>query len=74
MNVKVLAGLILSFVVGVGCKVLHIPVPSPPVLSGAFLVLMMSLGYWLVDQKLAHKPSQQKRNCGGANIALGEKK
>ncbi|GAB3252706.1 DUF1427 family protein [Chitinimonas naiadis] len=71
LNLKVLMGLVLSFVVGVGCQLAHIPVPSPPVLSGALLVFMMSLGYWLVDRYLARKPAEQKRNCGGHDLGKG---
>jgi len=62
---KILIGLLLSFVVGVGCRLLLIPVPSPPVLSGALLVLMMSLGYWLVDRLVSKSDAVNKRHCGG---------
>lgn len=54
---KVIWGLLLSFVVGFGCHLAQIPVPSPPVLSGALLVFMMSSGYWLVDRYLAARAS-----------------
>jgi hypothetical protein len=36
-------------------------VPSPPVLSGALLVFMMSSGYWLVDRYLAAKEAKAKQ-------------
>lgn len=62
---KILLGLTLSFVTGVGCKLLRIPVPSPPVLSGAFLVFMMSVGYWLVDRYLAPRAAKNKSLCAG---------
>jgi XapX domain-containing protein len=52
---KILGGLLFSFAVGFGCKLAAIPVPSPPVLSGAVLVFMMSTGYWLVDRHLARR-------------------
>ena len=52
---KIIWGLLLSFVVGFCCHLAQIPVPSPPVLSGALLVFMMSSGYWLVDRYLATK-------------------
>ncbi|WP_166365666.1 DUF1427 family protein [Pseudomonas akapageensis] len=63
--VKVFIGLILSFAVGAGCRLLLIPVPSPPVLTGALLVFMMSLGYWLVDRYLCNREAEHKRLCGG---------
>lgn len=62
---KILLGLLLAFVVGVGCRLFSIPVPSPPVLSGALLVFAMSCGYWLVDRYLAPRPAENKRHCGG---------
>ncbi|HXA48514.1 MAG TPA: DUF1427 family protein, partial [Burkholderiaceae bacterium] len=52
---KILLGLLLSFFVGFGCCLAGIPVPSPPVLSGALLVFMMSSGFWLVDRYLAKR-------------------
>ncbi len=52
---KILLGLLLSFAVGFGCELAGIPVPSPPVFSGAVLVFMMSSGYWLVDRYLAKR-------------------
>ena len=68
VNIKVLAGLALSFGVGAVCQLAHIPVPSPPVLSAALLVFMMSLGYWLVDRYIARHPAQHKHLSGGHDI------
>lgn len=70
---KIALGLVLSFVVGAGCKLFGIPAASPPVLSGALLVFAMSSGYWLVDRYLASRqasseargPAQNKKHCGG---------
>jgi XapX domain-containing protein len=42
---KLLIGVVVSFVVGVGCRYFDIPVPSPPVIPGALLVLAMTIGY-----------------------------
>lgn len=72
-NHKVWMGLGLSFGVGAGCQLARIPVPSPPVLSGALLVFTMSLGYWLVDRYLARHPAQQKQHCGGHDLQRGER-
>ncbi|KQW87856.1 hypothetical protein ASC94_25510 [Massilia sp. Root418] len=70
---KIALGLVLSFVVGAGCKLFGIPAASPPVLSGALLVFAMSSGYWLVDRYLARSQArgqsrpaaQNKQHCGG---------
>jgi XapX domain-containing protein len=50
---KILAGACVAFLVGAGCRYFDIPVPSPPVLPGALLVVAMTLGYSAVDQILA---------------------
>lgn len=59
---KIVWGLLLSFVVGAGCRLTQIPVPSPPVLSGALLVFMMSSGYWLVDRYLAARAAAGRQS------------
>jgi len=59
---KILTGLLLSFVVGAACRLAQIPVPSPPVLSGALLVFMMSSGYWLVGRYLATRVVPERQS------------
>ena len=60
-------GLIISLVVGIGCRVFDIPVPSPPVLPGALLVVAMTLGYSGADRFLLRcgRVATTKRMCGG---------
>ncbi|SCK30154.1 DUF1427 family protein [Vogesella sp. LIG4] len=69
---KILLGLALSLLVGAGSRLGGIPAPSPPALSGALLVFMMSLGYYLVDRYLASRPAQEKKHCGGHDLAKKE--
>ena len=38
-------GLLLAFAIGVGCRMLDIPLPAPPRLQGALLVLAMTVGF-----------------------------
>ena len=71
--VKILAGLVLSFVVGLACRRFDIPAASPPVLSGALLVFMMSSGYWLVDRYVARRAAENKRHCGGHALEAASK-
>jgi XapX domain-containing protein len=52
-------GLLLGFVLGGGCRWLEIPVPSPPKLLGALLVVAVTIGYMTVDNYLA-KPADAK--------------
>lgn len=67
---KILLGLLLGFAVGAGCRWLDIPLPSPPKLIGALLVVTMTLGYIatdaLITKKFAHKGEPTtKALCGG---------
>ena len=45
-------GLFLAFAIGVGCRLFDIPVPSPPKLMGALLVLSITVGYLAADRLL----------------------
>lgn len=68
MNMKVLIGLALGFLIGLACSLGSIPVPAPPVLVGALLVVAMTSGYILTDRLIAwRKVNTQVSNCGGPN-------
>ena len=45
-------GLLLAFAVGAACRYFDIPVPSPPKLLGALLVVATTLGYLAADRYL----------------------
>ncbi len=49
---KILIGSVVAFLTGAGCRYFGIPVPSPPVLPGALLVVAMTLGYAATDRAL----------------------
>lgn len=40
-----MVGLVLALAIGAGCRLLDIPLPAPPKLQGALLVLAMTLGF-----------------------------
>lgn len=61
MNIKFLIGLALAFAVGAGCQVTGVPVPAPPALVGALLVMSMTLGYEMGERFMAIK---EKRRSG----------
>ena len=65
MDPKFLIGIVLALGIGLGCRWLGIPVPAPPVLQGALLVVAMTLGYQLADRWLARRAAHQAGNCGG---------
>jgi XapX domain-containing protein len=60
-------GLLVSLAVGVGCRYFNIPVPSPPVVPGAVLVLAMTIGYSSTNALLNRKGNlaTTAHLCGG---------
>jgi XapX domain-containing protein len=62
-------GLVLSFVIGAGCRYFDIPAASPPVIPGALIVLAMTRGYTSMDRLLVNKNPKAvattKQLCGG---------
>ena len=71
---KILIGLILGCGIGIVCRLAEIPLPAPPVLVGALLVLAMTCGYILVDGFAAHRAAHSRHLCGGptGETAAGE--
>ena len=66
---RILIGLVLSFVIGAGCRYFDIPAASPPVIPGALIVLAMTLGYTAMDRLVTSKNPKAvattKQFCGG---------
>jgi XapX domain-containing protein len=64
---KLLIGIVVSFIVGAGCRFFDIPVGSPPVIPGALLVLAMTLGYSTTNNILNKRarPATTSHLCGG---------
>lgn len=44
-----LFGVLLALIIGIGCRMLDIPLPAPPRLQGALLVLAMTVGFLVGD-------------------------
>ena len=73
MDTKILLGLAMGYFIGLACGLLSIPVPAPPVLSGALLVVAMTLGYLFTDKYLAgHRSKHHEKNCAGPAISTGK--
>lgn len=53
---KIAASMILAVLIGAGCRWLDIPVPAPPRIIGAVLVVAMTFGYLATD-KMMSKPA-----------------
>ncbi|WP_114210429.1 DUF1427 family protein [Acidisarcina polymorpha] len=64
---KLIIGMVLSFMVGAGCRYFDIPVPSPPLIPGALLVLAMTIGYSATNRILdgQGKFASTTHLCGG---------
>ena len=65
MNAKTWLGFGLAFFIGVVCRVANIPLPAPPVLIGALLVVAMTTGYVLTDRIATDRAATQRSRCGG---------
>jgi XapX domain-containing protein len=61
---KTALGIFIAFATGFVCRVLGIPSPAPPVLTGALLVLAMTVGYVSTDRVIARRTARS-RNCTG---------
>jgi len=62
---KIALGLSLAFTIGVVCRLAFIPLPAPPVLVGALVVLSMTLGYIAIDRLAGHREAKHRHLCGG---------
>lgn len=43
--ILLLTGLVTALLIGVGCRLLDLPLPAPPRWQGALLVVAMTLGF-----------------------------
>lgn len=66
MNFRLVIGYILAFSIGIICRLANIPVPAPPAILGALVVVSMTSGYVLVDLKLRKRAATQIDNCAGS--------
>ncbi len=70
MNWRLATAVLLGIAIGFACGLTGVPVPAPPVLAGALLVVAMTLGYqgadaWLARRATKRAVAAQKANCGG---------
>jgi len=65
---RIAASMILAILIGAGCRWFDIPVPAPPRIIGALLVVAMSIGYLATDKVLATKSAVK----GPARTELSE--
>jgi len=65
MNPRILIGFALAFSIGVICRLAGVPLPAPPAIIGALLVVAMTVGYLITDRYAAHRTHTQAPNHGG---------
>jgi XapX domain-containing protein len=68
--IKMIVGIFLGLLIGTACRWFDIPVPSPPKLTGALLVVAMTVGYMVTDKFIATRfsakgPASTREMCGG---------
>jgi len=52
---KILLSFLLSLAIGAATRLTAVPLPAPPALVGALLVLAITLGHLIADKQLARK-------------------
>jgi XapX domain-containing protein len=57
---KIAASMVLAVLIGAGCRWFDIPVPAPPRIVGAVLVVAMTFGYLAADKVMA-KPTSSNQ-------------
>lgn len=66
MNARIFIGLLMGYAIGLACGLTGIPVPAPPVLTGALLVVAMTSGYILVDRLCSQERGKRhEHHCAG---------
>ena len=68
--IKIVAGLILGLLIGAACRWFDIPLPGPPKLVGALLIVAITVGYLATDKLMAAKFASKglpvtRELCGG---------
>ncbi|HEY3319214.1 MAG TPA: DUF1427 family protein [Planctomycetota bacterium] len=69
---KIAMGIVLGLLIGAGCRWFDIPVPSPPRLVGALLVVAMTVGYMVTDNLMPQKRATTAHLCGGPSGQTAE--
>jgi len=54
---RIIVGLVLSFIIGFSCRWFDLPAPSPPEIFGVLLVVAMTIGYVVAGSVIHKKPA-----------------
>lgn len=68
--IKIFAGLVLGLLIGSACRWFDIPLPGPPKLVGALLIVSITIGYTATDKLITTRFSAKglavtRDMCGG---------
>lgn len=55
---KILLAFLLAFAVGAACRWFDVPVPAPPKLLGALLIITTTVGYMAADSYLSRRATR----------------
>jgi XapX domain-containing protein len=66
--IRIMIGLLLGLLIGVACRWFDVPVPSPPKLIGALLVVAMTVGYIATDELLTAKSNERRTTAAQEQI------
>ena len=63
---KLIVGLILGALIGIGCRVFAIPLPGPNAVLGALLGIAMASGYEVTDRVLSRRARAPRQGIPAA--------
>jgi len=66
---RLIVGLILGALIGIGCRVFAIPLPGPNAVLGALLGIAMATGYEVTDRLLSRRASAAARDLGTQSVS-----
>jgi XapX domain-containing protein len=65
---KLIVGLILGALIGIGCRVFAIPLPGPNAVLGALLGIAMASGYEVTDRVLSRRARAAAGDSGSRSV------
>jgi XapX domain-containing protein len=72
--IRIVIGIALGLFIGAGCRWFDIPVPAPPKLIGAVLVVAMTVGYLGTDRLLSNRPAETAHLSSGPTAGAASPK
>ncbi len=68
MNFRLVLGYLVALTIGIVCRLSGIPLPAPPAIVGALVVVSMTCGYVFIDKIHTKSKATQIDHCGGPQI------